>query len=185
MQATAAGCAGAARSAGFVPRDAIPFAADLEREARAIAEEASRLAPDDYSEWPEKGAAYDGGWRVFPILLRYAHPLAEALLRPENVRRCPRTYEIVSSLPDAALAGFSMLEAGTRIRPHSDFAPDGVIRCHLALRIPAGCGIRVENETREWREGELLAFPACAEHEAWNGSAERRVVLVVDYLPRR
>ena len=36
------------------------------------------------------------------------------------------------------------------------------------------------NETREWREDEIVLFDDTIEHEAWNTSAETRVVLLFD-----
>ena len=57
-----------------------------------------------------------------------------------------------------------------------------VLRCHLPLIVPAGnkCAIRVGDETREWKEGELMIFDDSFEHEAWNRSDEMRVVLMFD-----
>ena len=40
--------------------------------------------------------------------------------------------------------------------------------------------MRVGNETRPWREGELVIFDDTMEHEAWNRSQELRVVLLFD-----
>ena len=51
---------------------------------------------------------------------------------------------------------------------------------HLPLIVPAGCALRVGNETREWREDEVVLFDDTIEHEAWNTSAETRVVLLFD-----
>jgi aspartyl/asparaginyl beta-hydroxylase (cupin superfamily) len=50
----------------------------------------------------------------------------------------------------------------------------------LPLIVPPGCALRVGNETRAWREGELVVFDDTIEHEAWNKSAEVRVVLLFD-----
>ncbi|MEQ8800656.1 MAG: aspartyl/asparaginyl beta-hydroxylase domain-containing protein, partial [Haliea sp.] len=38
----------------------------------------------------------------------------------------------------------------------------------------------VGNDSRPWREGELLVFDDSVEHEAWNRSNETRVVLLFD-----
>ena len=46
--------------------------------------------------------------------------------------------------------------------------------------MPDGCALRVGNETRPWREGELVVFDDSMEHEAWNLSKELRVVLLFD-----
>jgi aspartyl/asparaginyl beta-hydroxylase (cupin superfamily) len=52
--------------------------------------------------------------------------------------------------------------------------------CHLPLIVPPDCALRVGNQTRGWREGELLVFDDSIEHEAWNLSQEPRVVLIFD-----
>jgi Aspartyl/Asparaginyl beta-hydroxylase len=38
----------------------------------------------------------------------------------------------------------------------------------------------VGNESRPWREGELMLFDDSMEHEAWNNSGELRAVLLFD-----
>jgi aspartyl/asparaginyl beta-hydroxylase (cupin superfamily) len=52
--------------------------------------------------------------------------------------------------------------------------------CHLPLIVPPGGALRVGNETRAWREGEILLFDDSIEHEAWNSSGELRAVLIFD-----
>jgi len=70
--------------------------------------------------------------------------------------------------------------------PHSRLPPhcsvDGLrLRCHLALRIPAGTGISVGGERRTWQEGHCLLFEDAWRHEVWNDSDVRRIVLIVDF----
>jgi len=76
-----------------------------------------------------------------------------------------------------------VLRPGTRIQPHSGY-PGPFLRCHLALRVPAGdCALRVAGETRRWQEGDVLVLDDRVEHEAWNLTAEERVVLLFDFVP--
>lgn len=51
---------------------------------------------------------------------------------------------------------------------------------HLPLIVPENCLFRVGDETREWKEGELLIFDDTILHEAWNGAHRQRVVLIFD-----
>ena len=74
---------------------------------------------------------------------------------------------------------FSLLRPGTRIRPHHGFTNARLI-CHLPLIVPSDRALRVGNETRAWREGELFIFDDSIEHAAWNLSKELRVVLLFD-----
>ncbi len=57
-----------------------------------------------------------------------------------------------------------------------------VLRCHLPLIVPDSekCAIRVGEETHHWQEGKLVIFDDSFEHEAWNKSDARRVVLMFD-----
>jgi aspartyl/asparaginyl beta-hydroxylase (cupin superfamily) len=76
-------------------------------------------------------------------------------------------------------AMFSCLEAQTTIPPHCGETNTRLI-VHLPLVVPAGCGFRVGNETREWHEGKAFVFDDTLEHEARNDSDELRVVLIFD-----
>lgn len=125
------------------------------------------------------------------------HPLLDrpdwsALFFVENgatgedvIAHCPKTWEVMGQLPLPMIdkAGpsvmFSLLKPGTRIPAHSGTHNTRLI-CHLPLIVPPGCGFRVGNETREWEVGKVLIFDDTIEHEAWNDSAEERVVLIFD-----
>jgi aspartate beta-hydroxylase len=98
---------------------------------------------------------------------------------------CPRTAALLESLPLVRIPGrgptafFSRLRPGVRIPPHHGATNTRCI-VHLPLIVPPGCALRVGNDVRAWREGEVLVFDDTIEHEAWNGSGEDRVVLIFD-----
>ena len=98
--------------------------------------------------------------------------------------RCPKTAALLDSIPGMSTAMFSILTPGTRIAPHR--GPfKGVLRYHLGLVVPPDpehCAIRVAEETRSWQEGRGLVFDDTNEHEAWNETADPRVVLFVDFI---
>jgi aspartyl/asparaginyl beta-hydroxylase (cupin superfamily) len=102
-----------------------------------------------------------------------------------HMARCPRTAAALSRVPLCRIDSrtpsvlFSLLRPKARIPPHHGFMNTRLI-CHLPLIVPHNCGLRVGNETREWREGELMVFDDTIEHEAWNSSNEPRVVLIFD-----
>lgn len=102
-----------------------------------------------------------------------------------NADRCPRTMAAIAKLPQpdvqnrSPAAMFSALKPRTRIPPHTGVANTRLV-VHLPLIVPAGCGFRVGNVTREWRVGEAWAFDDTIEHEAWNDGDELRVILIVD-----
>ena len=100
---------------------------------------------------------------------------------PSHAKLCPKTAEILYSIPEIISCDYSFLEANTHILPHKGYSKM-VLRCHLPLIVPNEelCAIRVGNETRHWKEGELLIFDDSYDHEAWNKSNEKRVVLMFD-----
>jgi aspartyl/asparaginyl beta-hydroxylase (cupin superfamily) len=72
-----------------------------------------------------------------------------------------------------------MLKAGAHIAAHTGMFNTRLI-CHLPLIVPPDCRFRVGNEVREWQPGKLMIFNDTIEHEAWNDSAEDRVILIFD-----
>ena len=82
------------------------------------------------------------------------------------------------------MAGFSRLAPGAHIVPHRGYEGYSgyVLRLHLGLDVPAGCGIRVGTETKGWQEGKCLVFDDSFEHEAWNRGDRTRTVLLCDFL---
>jgi aspartate beta-hydroxylase len=102
-----------------------------------------------------------------------------------NAERCPQTLAALREVPLCRIDGitpsvlFSLLRPGAQIAPHNGYTNIRLI-CHLPLIVPGNCALRVGNETRSWREGELLIFDDSIEHEAWNGSGELRVILLFD-----
>ncbi|MEL7487893.1 MAG: aspartyl/asparaginyl beta-hydroxylase domain-containing protein, partial [Pseudomonadota bacterium] len=103
----------------------------------------------------------------------------------ENAKRCPATMEALSLAPAPSIPGnsptalFSMLRPGAGIPPHHGLINTRLI-CHLPLIVPGDCALRVGDDTRAWKRGEMLIFDDTIEHEAWNNSADARIVLLFD-----
>ena len=174
----------------FWPRETFPWLAELEAATPAIqAELAALLASQQgftpyveygdgipLDQWAALNHSLD--WSAFQFYhygKRY----------PENCARCPNTLQALSRLPQPAVEGrmpaamFSVLKPHTRIPPHTGVANVRLV-VHLPLIVPAGCGYRVGNVTRQWRVGEAFVFDDTIEHEAWNDSEHTRVVLIAD-----
>lgn len=98
---------------------------------------------------------------------------------------CPATAALLDRLPMLDIPGlaptamFSILDAGTRIPPHTGVT-NVRLTVHLPLIVPEGCGFRVGGDVRDWREGRAWAFDDTIEHEAWNDSARPRAILIID-----
>jgi hypothetical protein len=174
----------------FFDRQQFPWSGALERETdgiiaevRAIVAAGTGVVPYIQREanrpaFDARGLLDNPDWGAF-FLIKDGTTLAQ------NAARCPRTMAAISELPLCRIDGrtpsvlFSLLRPGARIPPHHGFLNTRLI-CHLPLIVPTRCGLRVGNETREWRKGELLIFDDSIEHEAWNLSGELRVVLIFD-----
>ena len=170
----------------FYDRRDFPWVKGLEMQTPAIRTEVERIlgsdgwAPYIESETRRPNAnplLQDPNWSAFYLIKDGAE------VEP-NAQRCPATMAALCDLPlcrtgrtPAVL--FSLLRPGTRIRPHHGFTNIRLI-CHLPLIIPEQCALRVGNETRPWREGEVVVFDDSVEHEAWNLSKELRVVMIFD-----
>jgi aspartate beta-hydroxylase len=170
------------------------WASAIEAQTDAIRDELLALLRDDsafqpYIEGDNHGPArdYQGllnnpAWGAF-YLWRNGEPVAD------NIARCPVTAAALDAVPRPAIAGrsptamFSLLKPHTRIPAHHGMLNARLI-AHLPLIVPEGCAMRVGEETRPWREGELTLFDDSVQHEAWNDSDQTRVVLLFDVARR-
>jgi beta-hydroxylase len=119
----------------------------------------------------------DRRWKTF-FFLGYGERFED------NIARCPATWAALQRIPGLTTAFFSVLEPGKRLPPHRG-PYKGVLRYHLGILIPEradSCGIEVAGERRGWRAGHSLIFDDTFIHSAWNDSAERRIVLFVDFV---
>lgn len=116
-------------------------------------------------------------WKVFPFF--FWNRKFE-----ENCQKCPQTVKLLESIPNMVSGSFSLIEPNSTIKPHRGDT-NGIVRCHLGLKIPASlpdCGLKVGNEEKSWNEGKLLMFCDAHTHSAWNYTEEKRFVLIVDLV---
>ena len=116
-------------------------------------------------------------WRTFIV-----YRLAEGG-RSEGSKQCPRTAEILESLPGCLQAFFSILEPGHSIPAHN--GPNlHYLRYHTAFVVPTDAPptIRIRDTYYTWKERESVLFDDSYNHEIYNRSQELRVVLIVDVL---
>jgi len=105
--------------------------------------------------------------------------------RDDNCSRCPITARAIDALPLSVVPGhgpevlYSVFTPGTHLLPHQGVTNTRVVG-HLPLIVPTDCALKVGGELHEWREGRVVVFDDTYEHEAWNRSAETRVVLIFD-----
>ena len=97
----------------------------------------------------------------------------------ENCARCPRTTEVLESIPRldrTSFVSFSALNPNTVIVPHVG-PQNGILRVHLAVVAPGKAYIRVGTKIHAWEEGEVMVFDETFEHQVYNGGDHTRVVL--------
>jgi aspartate beta-hydroxylase len=174
----------------FYERQGFPWAEVLERKTPVIRGELQALLASGKGVEPYVQAASHRPVFNPRGLLNNPDWSAAYLIRSgveerQNAAHCPQTLAALRELPLCRIEGrtpsvlFSLLRPGAHIAPHNGYTNVRLI-CHLPLIVPANCALRVGNETRSWRVGELMVFDDSIEHEAWNGSGELRAILLFD-----
>ncbi len=122
-------------------------------------------------------AASPGNWRTL-----FLHIDAAGKSFP-NRRLCPRTVEILDSIPGVTQAFFSILDPRKCVPAH-DGPHHYYLRYHTALRVPKKNppALRVKDQYYTWKERESLLFDDSWNHEVVNESDEMRVVLITDVM---
>jgi aspartyl/asparaginyl beta-hydroxylase (cupin superfamily) len=96
----------------------------------------------------------------------------------------PILMSIINKYPEILCVSFNQLEANGRILPHCGDT-NAIYRCHLGIVVPdslPNCGFRVRDEKKSWKEGEWIVFIDAYNHEAFNLTSEKRIIMVVDVL---
>lgn len=181
------------RTQPYFERELFPWHAELEKHTEAIRAELLGVLSEDVGMEPflgtndnellgqQKLLAGNRGpaeWNAF-----FFHRHGEVF--EQNARRCPRTTEMLDSLPlvhireHAPEVLFSVLTPGSHILPHHGITNTRLVT-HLPLIVPEDCAIRVGGVDHAWQEGRCVTFDDTFEHEAWNRSDKPRVVMIMD-----
>lgn len=99
----------------------------------------------------------------------------------EAVEHCPKTLEMVKSIPSINAALFVRLNPGKSLNRHRD--PFSIsLRYHLGLDTPNDdrCRIIVDGKAHTWRDGEDVIFDETYIHEAKNETDKARIILFCD-----
>src|SRR6266702_3408123 len=145
-----------------------------------IRDEAARLFDEGFIRAAAKNndwgfySFFKSGWKRF-YLKWYDDFL------PSARSLCPKTVEILNSIPIVHGAMFALLPPGGKLGAHRDpFA--GSLRYHLGLITPnsEACRIFVDGEPYFWRDGEAVMFDETFIHRAENKTDVTRVILFCD-----
>jgi len=143
-------------------------------EAMALFAQGQIKAADKYNDWGFN-SFFRTGWKRF-YLKWYEAPL------PSAVANCPKTVELLNSIPSIKGAMFANLPSGGRLVLHRDpYA--GSLRYHLGLvvpKTPGKCHIFIDGNEYSWREGEDLLFDETYLHYAENTTSDDRLILFCD-----
>lgn len=171
-----------------------PFLAHLPSLAPSFLAELEGVPAGAWHDWPESSLYMRDGsesWKVVPFCYTFPSNTGEVKWVASSCAVLPRLTAALRAIPGLRIALLSRLGPGTVLSPHQGWMEisNHVLRCHLALRVPApGCsGVVVEGAggagTRAHVETELLCFDDSLTHFAFNKHLEEdRVVLIFDIL---
>jgi beta-hydroxylase len=149
----------------------------IEREMRDVLARRDDVIKLQELSRTEKILAWDNKWRTF-VFYMFGHK------SEQNCEFCPETAKTLSRIPGMTAAFFSILDPGKHIPAHRGIY-NGVLRYHLALRIPKpaeSCRFRVGDDVVHWQEGKSLIFDDANDHEVWVDAGEQKVLLIIDVL---
>lgn len=154
--------------------------ADIKSELNAIIDQEVKLNPVEPG-WLAAHPHYvkglkDVSWKTLEFMFF-------GIKKKSTIEKCPKTFNVLQSIPGLVTAQFSVMQGKTHIEPHKGYSKM-VLRSHLGLIVPFPdeCGIRVGTTVYHWKEGEMAVFDDSYEHEAWNHSEVPRAVLMFDFV---
>merc|ERR1712150_236163 len=131
-----------------------------------------------------------GEWKQFPV-----YNVGKRI--DQNCLYAPVTCNFIQEIPQISenrqgIVKFSLMTSGTHVHTHS--GPSNCrLRAHLGLDVPKGnenlsavaafsSRLRVLNEYRSWKDGELLVFDDSFDHEVWHFDPQNRsrLILIID-----
>jgi len=145
-----------------------------------IRDEAKRLYEAGHIASAEKhndlafNSFFKRGWRRF-YLKWYGD------FMPSAKEICPKTVELVQSIPSVNAALFALLPGHSKLGEHRDpFA--GSLRYHLGLITPNSdqCRIYVDGTPYAWRDGQAVLFDETYIHSVNNDTDQDRLILFCD-----
>src|SRR3954470_149631 len=164
----------------YVEVDRFPELRTLKENWQTIRGEAMRLFDEGHiraaATYNDLGfnSFFKTGWKRFYVKW-YDEPL------PSAKALCPKTVQLVESIPRVNAAMFALLPPGSKLGAHRDpFA--GSLRYHLGLVTPNSdtCRIVVDGQPYAWRDGEPVMFDETFIHTAENRSDVTRIILFCD-----
>lgn len=154
--------------------------ADIKQEFLSLQRELNQLSEpylhEQYKQGDFETLAGSDNWTAL-------HLFKDGVENTRVTSRLPKTVSALKSLPLYGLSDspfevfFSILKPGQHIVPHYGLSNHS-LTVHLPLVVPGDGYLKVDQEKRVWREGQVIAFDDSYIHEAINLSEQDRVVLI-------
>ncbi len=149
---------------------------DILAELRPLLADRAKLPPFHEISPDQKKISTGNAWKVF-ILFGFGVPSAR------NCARCPRTAQLLRTVPGLQSAWFSILGPRYHIPRHRGITKT-VLRGHLGLILPEEhdqCVMQVADQRVSWAQGKCLVFDDFYPHEVWNNTDDERIILIFDF----
>lgn len=156
-----------------------PWRAALEAHWRTFRAEMHALRADQWIPWAPPVHNYAHGASIVPLQMKYVPPWLRADFAAHRAC-CPRTAQLVGTLPGVYTICFSRMAPGARVAAHRDLDEPGFLRIHLGLDVDPQARFRCGDTWRPWQEGRCFAFHGASEHEVVHDGERVRVALLVD-----
>jgi beta-hydroxylase len=155
-------------SAYYNPND-FPFLLPLKENWKKIKSEYDSIKSNTIA-WPQD--MHNGKMDVIPLRFEGKnYPM---------IQQTPTLIDICSD-PIFYTFGFSIFRSGAEVYPHMGVS-NKLLRVHLTLYSNEMCGILVDGEEYNWKDGDLMVFDDTFMHSAWNKGSTDRVILLLDFF---
>ena len=164
----------------YLPVSTIPSLQQIKSNWETIKEEALSLEKNQLIKGSNKyndigfNSFFRRGWKRF-YLKWYNN------FHPSALEYCPKTIDLLRSMPNVKAAMFVVLPSGSFLPVHRDpYA--GSLRYHLGLITPNSddCRIIVDGQNYSWRDGEDVLFDETYIHYAENNTDKDRLIFFCD-----
>lgn len=165
----------------LVSREVFPESQCLEENFPAIHQEISELIKKrDLTRYkdidPVRAAEVSENWKLYYAWFMWEeNELAKV--------DCPTLLNLIKQMPNVINATVAVLEPRVTLAAHEGpYA--GILRYHIGIKVPDERPpyIRVLDQYHTWQVGESIVLDDCYEHEVYNESDDKRVILMIDFM---
>lgn len=116
-------------------------------------------------------------WKVSPFLFWGKR-------NEQNIEKGKVLFDCFAKTKGLTGLAISILPPNTSVKPHYGDT-DAVYRIHIPVKVPdvlPACGLKVNGIEKSWEPDKIIAFSDAHLHEAWNYTAQVRIVIIADVL---